>query len=87
MTMELRGRWRVRREAGVLPPFVKKRIGDGSGWTLWFGVPVGRFRVEDDALDYRLWPVRDELHEEGGEIHGRGLLFGREFCRFRLDPV
>jgi hypothetical protein len=45
--------------------------------------------VHGRTLDYALWPVRDELVEvDRGEWLGRGLIFGREFCRFRLvrDP-
>lgn len=85
--MNVEGSWKVKREAGLLPPFVRKRIGPDAGWTLWFGVPVGKFIRAGDTLRYRLWPVRDELREENGEIHGRGLLLGREFCRFRLEPA
>jgi hypothetical protein len=39
-------------------------------------------------LDYVGWPMRDELTQgEGGAWLGRGLLFGGEFCRFRLVRV
>lgn len=86
-TPRLEGRWRVRREAGLLPPFVKKKISDGGGWTYWFGLPVGRFVRDGATLRYRLWPIRDELRAGPDGFHGRGLLFGREFCRFRLDPL
>jgi hypothetical protein len=41
--------------------------------------------VHGRTLNYAVWPVRDELVEgEDGEWLGRGLIFGREFCRFRL---
>jgi hypothetical protein len=82
----LEGRWRVERESGVLPPFgVAKRIAGGEGWTLLGGVPVAPFRLEGTTLVYRGWPVRDELEPRGdGSWSGRGLLLGREFCRFRL---
>jgi hypothetical protein len=85
---ELDGRWRVEREAGVLPPFgLSKRIAGGSGWTLLGGVPVGFFSVAGRALVYRGWPLRDELEPRGdGTWSGRSLLAGREFCRFRLVP-
>jgi hypothetical protein len=89
----LEGRWKVRRESGLLPPLgVSKRIGVGSGWTLLAGLPVASFRVEDAGgearrLRYRLLPIRDELSPRAdGSWVGRGLLLGREFCRFRLEP-
>jgi hypothetical protein len=80
------GRWRVQRLSGMLPPVgLHKRIGSGSGWTELGRLPVARFRIRGQTLDYVLWPLRDEL-EPGphGDWLGRGLLFGREFCRFRL---
>jgi hypothetical protein len=82
----LDGRWRVVRESGLLPPAVTKEITGGKGWTLVAGVPVAPFRVEGTTLRYLLVPVRDELEPrcEGG-WSGRGLLVGREFCRFRLE--
>jgi hypothetical protein len=89
----LEGRWKVRRESGLLPPRgVSKRIGPGSGWTLLLGLPVASFRVERAGgetctLRYRLLPIRDELSlRADGSWAGRGLLLGREFCRFRLEP-
>jgi hypothetical protein len=85
---ELDGDWRVERIDGLLPPTgVTKRIAGGSGWTLVGGVPVAFFRVAATTLVYRGWPVRDEL-ERGpdGTWVGRGLLAGREFCRFRMVP-
>ena len=88
----LEGRWKVRRESGLLPPRgVSKRIGAGSGWTLLLGLPVAPFRVErageGRTLRYRLLPIRDELSlRADGSWAGRGLLLGREFCRFRLEP-
>ena len=85
--MELEGGWRVTRERGLLPPRVEKRIGPRAGWTLWFGVPVGRFLRDGSTLRYQLWPVRDELRPDGDGWRGRGLLFGLEFCRFRLEPL
>jgi hypothetical protein len=85
---ELDGHWRVERIDGLLPPNgVTKRITGGTGWTLLGGVPVGFFRVAARTLVYRGWPVRDEL-ERGpdGAWLGRGILAGREFCRFRMVP-
>ena len=81
----------MRRESGLLPPGVTKRIGAGSGWTLLLGVPVASFRVEQRpggrTLRYRLLPIHDELSPRpDGAWEGRGLLLGREFCRFRLEP-
>ena len=82
----LDGAWRVEREAGVLPPFgLSKRISGGTGWTLLGGVPAAYFRVKGTTLVYVGWPVRDELTPRGdGSWSGRGTLFGREFCRFRM---
>ena len=88
----LEGHWKVRRQSGLLPPRgVSKRIGAGSGWTLLAGLPVASFRVEASGeartLRYRLLPIRDELRPRpDGSWEGRGLLLGREFCRFRLEP-
>lgn len=82
----LDGRWRVRRVSGVLPPFgVRKRIQDGRGWTLVGPVPLASFEVRGTTLVYRGLPIRDELERQAdGTWLGRGLLRGREFCRFRL---
>lgn len=86
MASDLSGSWRVRREAGLLPPGVTKRIGDDRGLTLLGGLPFGAFRVEGTTLRYKLWPIRDELERDrSGTWHGRGLLFGVPFCRFRLE--
>ena len=84
----LDGQWRVEREAGVLLPFgVTKRISGGYGWTCVGRVPVAFFRVADTTLVYRGWPVRDELTPNAdGTWAGRGLLAGREFCRFHMIP-
>lgn len=80
------GRWRVERLSGLLPPRgLRKRIGEESGWTLFGPVPLAYFRRRGATLDYVLWPVRDELTRmDDGSWVGRGLLLGREFCRFRL---
>ena len=82
----LDGVWRVEREAGVLPPFaLSKRIFGDSGWTLVAGVPAAFFRVNGTTLEYVGWPLRDVLTpRDDGTWSGRGLLFGREFCRFRM---
>ena len=82
----LDGRWRVHRVSGVLPPFgVRKRIQQGRGWTLLGPIPVASFDVRGATLVYRHLPVRDELERQAdGTWLGRGLLWGREFCRFRL---
>jgi hypothetical protein len=47
---------------------------------------VAPFRVAGKTLVYRRWPIRDELEPDAGFWGGRGFLFGREFCRFRLVP-
>lgn len=86
----LDGVWKIEREAGALPPFgLSKRIFGTSGWTLVGGLPAAYFNVRlhgsDATLDYLAWPVKDELTpREDGSWSGRGLLLGREFCRFRL---
>lgn len=86
----LDGVWRIEREAGVLLPFgLSKRIFGPSGWTLLAGVPAAHFRIRREGaratLEYVGWPVRDELEpRDDGTWGGRGLMFGREFCRFRL---
>lgn len=81
------GRWRVERVGGLLPPGLRKRIGRNGGSTRLGPLPLALFRVRGRTLDYRLLPIRDELTPAGdGTWLGRGLLFGREFCRFRLVP-
>ena len=92
----LDGVWKVERVSGALPPFgLSKRIFGDGGWTLLGGIPAAYFRVrvkraERAELDYVGWPVLDELTpRDDGTWGGRGLMFGREFCRFRLvrDPT
>jgi hypothetical protein len=80
------GHWRVEHVSGlVLPRGLRKRIGQRGGSTRLGPFPLALFRVRGRTLDYAGWPVRDELAPaEDGEWLGRGLLFGREFCRFRL---
>ena len=81
------GRWRVERVGGLLPPGLHKRIGRSGGSTRLGPLPLAVFRVRGTTLEYRILPVRDELTPAGdGTWLGRGLLFGREFCRFRLVP-
>jgi hypothetical protein len=84
VTSGLAGRWRVERISGFLPPLLRKRIGDEAGWTALGRLPLAPFRVRGCTLDYAVWPVRDELTPAEDGWIGRGLLFGREFCRFRL---
>lgn len=87
MTRAPAGRWRVERISGLLPPRgVRKTIGPESGTTRIGPIPVAPFRVRGRTLAYRLLPVRDELEPVPGGWEGRGLLLGREFCRFRLVP-
>jgi hypothetical protein len=82
---DLAGRWRVERVGGLLPPGLRKQIGRDGGSTRLGPFPLALFRVRGSTLDYRMLPVRDELAPaEAGTWLGRGLLFGREFCRFRL---
>jgi hypothetical protein len=81
----------VARLSGLLPPAgIRKRIGRQSGSTSVGPIPLALFRIRGRTLDYVGWPVRDELvQNENGDWIGRGLVFGREFCRFRLvrEPV
>jgi hypothetical protein len=82
---EFAGVWRVERVGGLLPPGLRKRIGRGGGSTRLGPLPLALFRVRGRTLDYRLLPIRDELTPAGdGSWLGRGLVLGREFCRFRL---
>jgi hypothetical protein len=79
------GRWRVERVGGLLPPGLRKRIGQDGGSTRLGPLPLAVFRVRGRTLDYRLLPIRDELTPSAdGTWLGRGLVLGREFCRFRL---
>jgi len=72
--------------SGLLPPSgLRKRIGRRTGSTRIGRLPIAAFRVCGDTLDYRIFPVKDELAPgKDGTWVGRGLLLGREFCRFRL---
>jgi hypothetical protein len=82
---EISGRWRVERVGGLLPPGLRKRIGPAGGSTSLGPLPLAVFRIRGRTLEYRLLPIRDELTAAGdGTWLGRGLVFGREFCRFRL---
>ncbi|MGZ4431730.1 MAG: hypothetical protein ACXVYV_08815 [Gaiellales bacterium] len=80
------GEWRVERVSGLLPPFgISKSIGRSGGVTRVAGVPVAPFRLVHRTLIYALLPVRDELSRlPDGSWEGRGLVLGRQFCRFRL---
>jgi hypothetical protein len=80
------GSWRVEWEAGLLPPKgVSKRIWSDRGYSALFGIPVAWFRLAGGRLRYLGLPIVDELSElPDGSWSGRGLLFGREFCRFRM---
>ena len=70
-TMVPSGRYDVKRVSGFLPPFgVTKTIEGDEGCTYFFGVPIGRFRVEGRRFVYRRWPIVDELaplKDEGRE--------------------
>ncbi len=81
----------VERVSGALPAsLLRKRIFGDHGWTLAGEVPLGYFRVyreeaDSATLDYLVMPIRDELEaRDDGGWDGRGLVFGREICRFRL---
>ncbi len=89
---ELVGRFRVERTAGVLPLRFAKRIGSNCrGVTTLGKVPLFPFRVVTVApfppkclLRYVALPIQDELVLTREGWHGRGFVFGREFCRFKL---
>jgi hypothetical protein len=85
----LDGRWKVRRESGLLPPFgIGKRILGARGWTELAHVPLLPFRVEGLTLSYLLVPIRDELTVRGdGTLGGVAYFLGFRFCRFRMEPV
>ena len=87
---ELTGVWDVERVSGLLPPLlgVRKRIGATSGETT-LGPVRARFDVVGRELRYRapLTGLVDVLEPHGGAWHGRALLRGREYGRFRLTPV
>lgn len=88
----LSGKWLVRCQAGFLPRAGLSKLihGDGRGVTRVLGVPLLPFRVRirpdgtSAELRYRFLPLRDELYLRPQGWAGRGLLFGREFCKFRL---
>jgi hypothetical protein len=85
---EFDGRWKVRREAGLLPPLLRKSIHDQRGWTKLGLVPLLPFRIDGLSFLYRWLPLRDELSlRDDGALEGKGYLFGRRFCRFRLEPA
>jgi N-hydroxyarylamine O-acetyltransferase len=79
------GEWDVVRESGLLPPGLRKRIGEDSGETQLLGYTVGAFDVAGRSLVYRRWPVRDRLRQRpDGTWEGEGLVLGVPFCRFTL---
>jgi ferritin-like metal-binding protein YciE len=88
---ELDGTWRVRRIGGLLPPLagVTKRI-DGSAGTTRIGGALGApFDVTGLELRYRA-PFSgfvDTLTPHGDGFAGRATFRGREFGRFRLEPI
>jgi len=83
---ELDGVWDVHRTGGALPPMrgvVRKRIENGRGWTIAFGVRIP-FVVDGMALRYPLALV-DELVPAGPDAYdGTTRLFGRAVGTFRL---
>jgi hypothetical protein len=81
---DVSGDWRIERVSGILPPGLRKHIRGEAGSTRLGRLPLAFFRVRGRTLDYVGWPVRDELEPTAGGWLGRGLLLGREFCRFRL---
>src|SRR5919197_2815365 len=83
----LDGRWKVRRESGLLPPFgIGKRIRGGAGWTEVARMPLLPFRLDGLTLRYRDLPIRDELTVRAdGTLGGVGYFLGWPFCRFRME--
>jgi ferritin-like metal-binding protein YciE len=87
---ELDGIWGVKRTGGLLPPLpgVRKRIAGNRGRTLAGGAGLP-FDVVGRELRYRA-PFSgfvDVLEPSGDGWSGRALYRGREFGRFRLQPV
>jgi ferritin-like metal-binding protein YciE len=87
---ELDGIWNVRRTGGALPPLVgvRKRIAGSRGRTLVGGAGVA-FDVVGRELRYRppLSGLVDVLEPSADGWSGRALFRGREYGRFRLEPV
>ncbi len=97
---ELLELFRVIRVSGVLWPGFSKRLDAHRrcGVTYLWGIPVGRFTVEQRraAVDlpaginlvYTRWPIIDRLvARSDGSFDGEGTIAGRRFCRFRLVPT
>lgn len=87
--MRIDGAWRIERRSGLLPPFgLTKRIEGGRGWTFFFGIPVGSFRVNGRRLEYVAWPVVDVMDPRpDGSWEGSALVGRWEFAQFRLTPT
>ena len=80
------GRWKVKREWGVLPFGLGKTIRDGRGWTKLSFLPLLPFRVDGLTFRYRALPLRDELQMRGdGSLGGAAYFLGVPYCRFRLE--
>jgi hypothetical protein len=84
---ELDGVWDVRRTGGALPPMRgidHKRIENGRGWTIAFGVRLP-FTVDGLTLRYPGGGLVDELVPHGRDSYdGTTRLFGRTVGTFRL---
>jgi hypothetical protein len=87
---ELDGVWDVRRESGLLPPLfgVRKVIAGDRGWTT-LGPLRAPFDVVGRELRYRapLTGFVDVFEPAERGWAGRATLAGREYGRFRLEPV
>lgn len=87
------GQFRVQRTSGLLIPGFSKRLAGNAGCTYLWGVPIGRFRIEqtstDATLRYHRWPVCDVLvpGTDGAPVSGVGLIFNWQFCTFKLLPI
>jgi hypothetical protein len=83
----LEGFWDVSRTGGALPPMrgiVRKRIENGRGWTIAFGLRVP-FAVDGLTLRYPVGLV-DELVPDGPDAYeGVTKLFGWTVGTFRLS--
>lgn len=85
----LQGSFKVRRVSGLLPPFgLSKTLKTTRGVTKIVAVPLMPFRITGRELRYIGLPLHDVLvpREDGGFL-GEGFVFGKRFCRFRLEPV
>jgi len=88
------GTYRVVRVSGAIPPLLRKRVGDGTGWTCLGLLPLLPFRLTDRGahveLRYR-GPLRflvDRLTEaDAGAWAGEATCLGLRYGGFLLEPA